>query len=242
MTQDLSWWRYGGGAWRGLRCTDIEKCAVCEGKARADDLADMKSCDFTEEQITSLVGGCVPRTMVFDPLLLMLQSLQLLVPSLATTGACPTLTDKQAAAIPVIVPVAVPIVVPGSVPDEEAAGSVQQQPLPVAPSGLPPAGSLVLGAVIPELDRVLVDSSGTLPSMPGSGAQKIPTGKVLAAFKLAFNLMSDEVLFLQGSALLAQFQLPSAGYEPQGIHLSSSMPLWQLSQTWHTRGHMDQPA
>ena len=96
----------------------------------ADDLADMKSCDFTEEQITSLVGGCVPRTMVFEPLLLMLQSMQLLVPSLATAGAYPSPSDKQEAAVPVAVPVAVPtavlIPVPGSVPDETEAGPVQR--------------------------------------------------------------------------------------------------------------------
>ena len=46
------------------------------------DLELMRELGLTEDQITSLVGGCVPQTMVFETLLLILQSLSSLVPSL----------------------------------------------------------------------------------------------------------------------------------------------------------------
>ena len=79
--------------------------------------------------------------MVFDTLLLVLQSMQLLLLSVDTAGIITSPPDGP----PPPVPAAVPDAVPGSVP--------------VAPAGLPPAGSLVLVAVIPEVNRVVVDSS-----------------------------------------------------------------------------------
>ena len=121
-----------------------------------DDLADMESCGFTEAQITCLVGGCVPRSMVFDTLLLMLQSMQLLLPSVATAGIVPFPPDEP--------PPSAPDPAPSSVPDAVLAAVPVQVPVavPVASAGLPPAGSLVLVAVIPEMNRVVVDSSGAL--------------------------------------------------------------------------------
>ena len=193
-----------------------------------DDLADMESCGFTEAQITCLVGGCVPRTMVFQPLLLMLQSLRLLVPCFATAGAAPASPDQPAAAL-LTMPVA-PV-----------------QPIPVAPARLPPPGSLVLVGVIPELDRVVVDSSGALPSMQRcqdefSGAAKIPTGKVLAAFKLAFSILTDEVLFLAGLCSLhnANCPVPDTSHRvyvavklsPQGQQGVTLASLSDLANSW----------
>ena len=86
-----------------------------------DDLSDMRSCDFTDEQITSMIGGCIPLTMVFDTLLLTLQSLQALVLSHAVLG-------------PVL----------AAPPEDAHLISAERQTLPVAPASLPPASSLVL--------------------------------------------------------------------------------------------------
>ena len=197
----------------------------------ANDLADMRSCGLTEEQITCLVGGCVPRTMVFQTLLLMLQSLRLLVPCLATAGAVPASTDQPEVAL-LTMPVA------------------SVQPIPVAPARLPPSGSLVLVAVIPELNRVVVDSSGALPSMQMcpdkySEAAGIPTGKVLAAFKLAFSILPGEVLFLAGLCSLhnANCPVPDTSHRvyvavklspqrQQGVTLAS---LSDLGNSWSYR-------
>ena len=52
-----------------------------------EDLGLMREVGLTDQQITSLVGGCVPKSMVFDTLLHMVQSLCTLVPSLScSTG------------------------------------------------------------------------------------------------------------------------------------------------------------
>ena len=64
---------------------------------------------------------------------------------------------------------------------------------------------VVPGAVDAEASqesRVVVDSSGCLPSQAREQSTPIPTGKVLACFKQAFSLADTDVVFLAGKCCL----------------------------------------
>ena len=147
------------------------------------DLELMREMGLQEDQITSLVGGCVPQTMIFEMLLCMLQSMRTLVPALCILlqehpeavaeqrGATPEGAALDSLVQSLVVSGAAPLtnqaVSAGSyVPDpalisspEVAVFSSAPPPvLPVTPAGFPPAGSLVLVQLVP---------SAGLGNMPG---------------------------------------------------------------------------
>ena len=86
---------------------------------------------------------------MFDTLLSALQSMRLLLPSVAPAGIAPFPLDEPPSPVPDPVLGAAPATVTDAAPES----------VPVALAGLPPPSSLVLVAVIPEIDRVVVDSS-----------------------------------------------------------------------------------
>ena len=67
---------------------------------------------------------------------------------------------------------------------------------------------LALVAVIPEVDRVVVDSSGALPSMPGSNSGSPRGSKIPAGFRAVFSILQGEVLFLVGLCSLYNANCP----------------------------------
>lgn len=150
----------------------IQDRALLDGFSM-EDLSMMREVGLTDQQITFLVGGCVPKTMVFDTLLCMMQSLCTLVPPLSflldeqtgstteqqaqAAGEGPQAAQVQPPATSAPLLVTETAVSRGSYAPKKMLGWVlgsaappaSQSLLPIALAGLSLPGSLVLVRVVP---------------------------------------------------------------------------------------------